>query len=242
MLRNLAEKIVHGPLEAAQRELARISTRKASLAQQREAKAAELAAAESNSGIELLDSEDDPKALGRLAGLVARLRAELRVLDSAIALAETKLASADRTVRLAEIADLRSQAATKRRHVDQLREATAPLLAKLAEIEGVKFSRAILLCERIGGWINFPTRADLPADLRTGQEIQPDLSGTFAVPLSRKLLDEANQLDNTARELQAKMDSGDRVRIPEGSRSEVGLSANNPNPKYKELLTTAASR
>jgi len=237
MLRNLVEKAMFGPLEAAQKELARISTRKASLEQQREAKATELATAEQNSGVELLDAEDDVKALGRLAGVAARLRAELRVLDSAITLAESKLASADRTVRLAEIADLRSQAATKRKHVEQLREATAPLLAKLAEIEGIKFSRTILLCERIGGWIDVPTRADLPADLRNDQETTPDLSGSFAVPLSRRLLDEANELDNSARELQAKIDREDRVPIPEGHRSEVGLSVNNPNPKYKELLT-----
>jgi hypothetical protein len=235
MLRNLAEKIMFRPLESAKKELARITARKASLEAQRQAKALELAAVERDSGIELLDSEDDVKALGRLAGVVARLRAESRVLDSAIALAESKLVVADRTVRVAEIADIRSQAATKRKHVDQLREATAPLLLKLSEIEAVKFSRAILLCERIGGWINIPTRMDLPADLRNGEETHPDLSGGFAMPLSRRELDEANELDVTARQLEAKLGREELRPLPEGPRHEPGQQVINTNPKYRQL-------
>lgn len=201
----MVEKVVFGPLKAARLELARVTERKKSLELRRQEKVLELAKAEQDSGVELLDAEDDSKALGRLGGLIARLRAELHVLESAINLGESKLAAADKTVKLAEIADLRLQATTKRKHVEQLKEATAPLLAKLSEIENVSFSRAILLGQPVGTWINVPTRADLPGDLRNGQERTPDVSGAFDVPLSRRLLDDAEKLDATARDLESKL-------------------------------------
>src|SRR5690606_26959222 len=105
-MRKLLENLVHGPLEAARRELARRQEQFAALDSKLAAKREELRRAEGGAGAQLLEDGPTDGAVRKLGGQIANLRAETHVLESAAAMARQQIIAAEHDIRKAEVEGL----------------------------------------------------------------------------------------------------------------------------------------
>lgn len=187
--------------KSAASELEKLATSERELLRKWNLKRAEAAAARLQFTSELLNKNVDVEwsdtagsrridALDREAALLGS------VLDG---IPERRRAALARSLE-ENAAALRAESAAKRAAAQKIDRETVRLLAKLSEIEGVRYTRAILLAERVGDWQQSVTGR--PLSRCSPFESEPDITSAFALPNSEKLLREAEDIERQASQLQ----------------------------------------
>jgi len=188
-----------GPIEAARQEIVRLFQMERDLTDRRREKLAAITAVSQNAAQAILDGAGIEQAAGR----TIQLEEEVRAIEQAIALARQQRVGAIRKRHEIEARELRASAQAKRAEADAILHRCEPHLRKLSEIQGVQYTPAILLAERIGHWLPDIINAK-PAEDCNPQEMSRDLDGGFAVPKFLALRDEARLLDQRATQVETR--------------------------------------
>jgi hypothetical protein len=188
-----------GPVEAAREEIVRLFQMERDLTDKRREKLAAIAAVSQNAAQAILDGAGIEEAAGR----TIQMEEEVRTIEQAISLARQRRVVAIRKRCEIEARELRASAKAKRAEADGILHRCEPHLRKLSELQGVQYTSAILLAERIGHWLPDIINAK-PAEDCNPQEMSRDLDGGFAVPTFLALRDEARRLDQKASQVEAR--------------------------------------
>lgn len=192
-------------VSAIDQQIAELDARKELICGAQAEAGARLADAEATVGDEILDGND-----GAIRELI-ELRVRVDGLTAALEALERRRATAVIDRKRAEAAELREQAASKRRALAELEDKTGKLLAKLSELENVSFDACVLNSQRVGVWSAPLAGEGLgPAPLapwRGPDEVQRDpVTGRYAVPRSRILRDEIAALEAQAAAILAELE------------------------------------
>lgn len=193
-----------------------------SLEMDRRAKIAELKEAEVEAGNQLIE-----RALGidggigqiPVASTADRVHSELQSINHAIIAVRRRRVEAIRAEYLAQAQAKREQADREREELAVIEKKTIGLLAKLSEIEGVAYTRQILLCEAFGHWY---TNLGKPVELCNPYERGGDIDSGFYMPRSLKLWESIRELTADAGRIE------EREVQTQGTITAVG---------YEELLS-----
>ncbi len=188
-----------GPVEAAREEIVRLFQMERDLTDRRREKLAAITAVSQNAAQAILDGTGIEEAAGR----TIQMEEEVRAIEQAISLARQRRVVAIRKRQETEARQLRSAAQAKRAEADGILQRCEPHLRKLAELQGVPYTSAILLAERVGHWMPDIINAK-PVEDCNPHEMTRDLDGGFAVPKSLALRDEARVLDQKAHQAETR--------------------------------------
>lgn len=130
--------------EQARAEVARLAETELKMFTELTGQRAEAEAITARAAETVLDGADLSDAIGQ----AARAKAAIELHERAIEAARRRRLDAIRAAYRTEAAELRQQAVPKRAEAEAIDRKTAPLLAKLAEIEGVPYTAAVLSAER----------------------------------------------------------------------------------------------
>lgn len=151
---------------------------------------------------------------------VSALTIELEALERALGLLEEQEIAAKVELERAKARELRGKAAAIRQQLESLNQKTAPLLAQLGALEGVTFTRSILSSQPVFYMPNDTNKATKiwtkPLTIQLPDEHQgvSELSLNHAIaahwqrvalPRSRAILLEAEEMENQAREIEQKL-------------------------------------
>ena len=186
-----------GPVEVAREEIVRLFQTERDLTDRRRGRLAAIEAVSQNAAQAILDGSGIEEAAGRMI----KMEAEVRAIEQAISLARQRRVAAIRKRYEIEARQLRAAAQAKRAEADGILQRCEPHLRKLAELQGVQYTSAILLAERVGHWMPDIINAK-PAEDCNPHEMTRDLDGGFAVPKFLALRDEARLLDQQARQVE----------------------------------------
>jgi hypothetical protein len=149
--------------------------------------------------------------IGELTASLSQLRIEADLVRSAIAGLRKRRAEAIPLAYQARAVELRAQASERRREADRIYSQAEKHLAKLSELMGVTYTRAILNAQPVGQW-ELPIHAligpagVLPLEDRTPAEMVSGVSargsGTYAPTRSRKLVEESMSLEAQAHQFE----------------------------------------
>lgn len=153
----------------------------------------------------------------------AECQAELDGIAAALEVLDEDEAAAKVELEQARATDCRAQAEQKRRELEALNAKTAPLLAKLGELEGVTYGRAILSSQWLAGSWHVPFGPDEPEEWRSLAELTPAIPGKpekVAVPRSRRLMREIEELQQEAERIEHRLAADEeRKRTPVPTRT-----------------------
>ena len=134
----------------------------------------------------------------------AEIRQELAAIESALELLETVQNEADIDLKRATALDLRQQATKKRAELERLNNETQALLAKLSDLEGVRYSHGILNAQPLPEmWVTPELKQ--PESWHSMWELIPNKPGDFpniASPRSRNLRGEISELELKAHKIE----------------------------------------
>jgi hypothetical protein len=152
-------------------------------------------------GAQLLDGADPDAMVAQMAST----QAETGLLQETLTVSHSRRMQALQSYLRLEAGEYRERAAALRREAAAVQEQTAPLLEKLSEIEGIVYDRSILLAQRRGGWEKgigmYVDRLPL-VDCAPNEVWSDPATGGYEAPRSRRLLDEAGELEAKAAELE----------------------------------------
>jgi hypothetical protein len=157
-----------------------------------------------NARIELAQKEVGREYLtGSRDGLrrVVELRVEIEALQSALELLAADQSAAEIDIERAKAIEIRERAQTKREELESLDAKTGVLLAKLAELEGVRFTHSILSSEPVidaymqVGWGDHPLEYQSVAELVLRVPGGPMI---VQAPRSRQLRGQIEELEREA--------------------------------------------
>lgn len=192
------------PTETAKNEVVRLFQIERDLTAKRREKLAAVEAIQQNVGETIVDG-------GNIADAAARTihaQAEVRAVEQAIGRARQRRLEAIRKRYEVEAGELRAAARAKRSEAADILRRAEPLLKKLSELQGVPYTSAILLAERVGDWaphIFLSTPKPLEDCNPFEAQYEPGIAGpTFAIPRSLALRDEARALEKQAGELESR--------------------------------------
>jgi len=188
-----------GPVEVAREEITRLFQMERDLTDRRREKLAAIEATSQNAALAILDGTGIEEAAGR----TIQMEAEVRAIEQAISLVRLRRVAAIRKRREIEARELRAAAQARRAEADGILQRCEPHLRKLAELQGVQYSSAILLAERVGHWMPDIVNGK-PAEDCNPHELGRDLDGGFAVPKFLALRDEARRLDQKASQVETR--------------------------------------
>lgn len=188
-----------GPVEVAREEIVRLFHMERDLTDRRREKLAAIIAVSQNAAQAILDGAGIEQAAGR----TIQMEEEVRAIEQAISLARQQRVRAIRKRCEIEARELRALAQAKRAEADGILHRCEPHLRKLSEFQGVQYTSAILLAERVGHWLPDIINAK-PAEDCNPQEMSRDLDGGFAVPKFLALRDEARRLDQKASQVETR--------------------------------------
>lgn len=188
-----------GPVEEAREEIVRLFQMERELTDRRREKLAAIEATSQNAAQAILYGSGIEEAAGR----TLQMEAEVRALEQAISLARRRRVAAIRKRDEIEARQLRAAAQAKRADADGILQRCEPHLRKLAELQAVQYTSAILLAERVGHWLPDVINGK-PAEDCNPHEMTRDLDGGFAVPKFLALRDEARRLDHKASQVETR--------------------------------------
>ena len=175
-----------------------------------EVRRAQFAAASAKNASDLMDAE---ARLGEawLAGdttvgkLVADLRIQADGFAAALVVLEKRRTVAQLDCRRAQAADFRRQAARLREELGGLEGKTSKVLSELSKLEDVEYDGCILAAQRVGNWM--PRTSINVEPWQSTLECASDPCNTtpFATPKSRRLRNEADDLERQALEIEAEL-------------------------------------
>jgi hypothetical protein len=196
---NTKTKEAAGPVEVARDEIVGLFQMERDLTDRRREKLAAIEATSQNAAQAILDGSGIEEAAGR----TIQMEAEVRAIEQAISLARRRRVVAIRKRQEIEARQLRAAAQAKRAEADAILQRCEPHLRKLTELQGVQYTAAILLAERVGHWMPDIINAK-PAEDCNPHEMSRDLDGGFAVPKFLALRDEARRLDQKASQVETR--------------------------------------
>ena len=166
--------------EAALADVERLQEHRQQWIAKRAALAQSLAELEQNAGHAALAGE----STGKLADQLARLHAEIRIVDQALVALANQQEQADIAARLARIVESRQQALAAFQEAAAVRAQVQPQLDAIEAIEGVRFShpnpRSARLAQAGHRWLEGAEHQafQLPAEVRRQVEAQRELQPT----------------------------------------------------------------
>jgi hypothetical protein len=143
------------------------------------------------------------------ANTAIRLRGELEVIARAIGAARARIPGLEAERRRVEASEARRIAGEKLAEAEGLEGECLKALAKLSEIQGVKYDHCILSAQRVGPWYPVFGGIESAAEYLGPHEVRPDPTGlsSFAVPRSRALRNEATELTQHAGKLETRAEA-----------------------------------
>jgi hypothetical protein len=219
IVRQKVEQVIFGSVEAAKREAGRCITESEKWTARLSSAQAELRALET--GINILDAPDPENEIRTRGSKIAAARSQVEIIEHAAEAAARRVAEANLAVRRAEASDFRADAAKKRAELARLSDEARPLLARLSALMEIEFDLSLLAGQRIGDWLNIVGAR--PSQLCNAFELVPNQPAqfSFAVPLTRKLYDEAAALDRRAEAIEAELERA----AEQSSLAAQGVSA-----------------
>jgi len=179
--------------ERAKTEVQHLADREGELISQRRAALATLEQLERAAGDAYL-AGDSEKGVDQ----VVQTKAKINALARAIGTARERRMEAVANRYSTEAGELRKQAKNLRAEAEEINRKTEPLLRKLSEIEGIEYTRSILLAQRDANWLPSPVFGK-PIDQCGPTEVIPNLPGaTYLVPRSAALEASAAELERRA--------------------------------------------
>jgi FtsZ-binding cell division protein ZapB len=129
---------------------------------------------------------------------VLQVKSQIEAVGRAIKTCRQRRMEAVGTAYQTEAEELKKRAQTLRDEAQRIKQATEPLLRKLSEIEGVEFTRAILLSQRDANWLPHPIYGK-PVDECGPEEAQRNSPyGGYLTPKSAALEAEAARIEQIA--------------------------------------------
>lgn len=200
---NAKEEKPLSPTEAAKLEVNRLFNQEREFSARRREKLTALAAIETTAGESILAGS----SIGGAANDLLQAQVEIRAIEHAIRVARQHRLAAIRKRFETEAGELRATARAKRTEAAGILRQAEPLLKKLSELEGVQYTPAILLAERVGTWEpHLFLNPSKPIEDCNPFEAQYELGAgpRFAVPRTLVLHDEARALEKQAAELDSR--------------------------------------
>jgi hypothetical protein len=176
-------------LQKRKNAIEELERRKSALVSTLAETSAKLAELEARIGDDYLDGNADD-AIRRLS----ERRLKFDAINSAVNALARRRAAAEIDLQRAQVADVRMQAEAKRTEIAALRVKAKHALDMLSNIEDVQFTAHILNSQVISD-------EEIPDHLKPS-EIQGSFRGNYARPRSRRLFDEAAELDVKADSLE----------------------------------------
>jgi hypothetical protein len=186
-------------VEAARAFIEQIATDRARLIQRRDTLAQKLKSEGPAAGRLYLGGDTSP------AKERAAARDELDLIEEALLVLESDARAAQDDLKRAEAAELRKQAAEKRRVLVDIERRTDALLAQISQIEKIELDRSVILYQRSGsGWVVLNSLAPAGPEHGPGEcGCEPTNSRPFAVPFSRQLRTAITELESNAQLIEA---------------------------------------
>jgi hypothetical protein len=186
-------------LQAANARLDAIEVRRAQFAAASAKNASDLMDAEARLGEAVIDGDNT------VGALVASLRIQVDGFAAAFLVLEKRREVAQRDCRRAQAVDFRRRAARLRDELGELEGKTAKVLTELSKLENVQFDACILAAQRIGNWL--PRASTNVEPWQSSLECGSDPCNTtpFATPKSRRLRNEADDLERQARDIEQEL-------------------------------------
>lgn len=184
----------NGPVADAQKAVEQIEGKLQSL----DARQAELTAALPTLEARVDAAMEADKPADSEAAEVTKAKVQLESLARTRTRIEAELGEAKRKLKLAPAVEMRQQAAVKRAELEALQRKTAPLLEKLAALEGVAYDHCILQAQRKadGAW-QHPADQTLDPNMFAPNELASDF-GQYELTNTRRLFDQARRLEQQA--------------------------------------------
>jgi hypothetical protein len=135
------------------------------------------------------------------------ITSELQAIETALGILDEDQKAGEMDLERAKAADLRAQAGRKQQELDRLNTATGVLLAKLSELEDVRYTHSILSSQPVEGkymqlgWVGKPLGYEGVAELSPGVPGEVYLEA----PKSRRLRAEIEKLESDAALIEQKI-------------------------------------
>lgn len=192
-----------------QAQIDRIAAHRARFVERRNLVAASIEAAQQHAQEKFFESAD-PAAVKELTTARLHAESELTLLEHALGRLDGEQFELQRELKAAVIADLRARATALRNEVARIDERAEPILQKLGALYDITISAEVVCAARnpAANWVAHHEAFGIPLSHRNPSEVVAvsyDRLNLFFKPRTRKLLEEALELEAKAAQMEAGM-------------------------------------